>query len=182
MHTRSPCHERMGGAQGGRRERLLRNGHPQPQPCLVFGRRVDLLRTAGAGSDMDIYRIRPTGGTPERMTEQHTFMNSLAPLDARTQRVARQDDGTGPWLWPLDVPSKVTRRVTLESSNTRPRPVATAGAWWRLSPAPSQTLVVPLRLDGRPTNTLWRIRWGPRGDCAALQPRVVVLSIHQWIR
>jgi len=48
------------------------------------------------------------------MTDQHTFVNTLAPLDARTLLyVARQDDGTGPWLWTLDVPSKVTRRVSV---------------------------------------------------------------------
>jgi serine/threonine protein kinase/Tol biopolymer transport system component len=64
--------------------------------------------------DMDVWRVRPSGGSPERMTEQHVFINSLAPLDARTLLyVARQDDGTGPWLWALDVPSKVTRRVSV---------------------------------------------------------------------
>ena len=63
--------------------------------------------------DMDVWRIRPSGGSPERLTEQHAFMNSLAPLDARTLLyVARQADGAGPWLWTLDVTSKVTRRVT----------------------------------------------------------------------
>ena len=64
--------------------------------------------------DMDIWRVRLAGGSPERMTEQHAFMNTLAPLDARTLLyVARQEDGTGPWLWALDVPSKVTRRVSV---------------------------------------------------------------------
>ena len=40
-------------------------------------------------------------------------MNFLAPLDARTLLyVARAEDWSGPWLWALDVESKVTRRVT----------------------------------------------------------------------
>ena len=104
------------------------------------------------GSDMDIYRIRPTGGTPERMTEQHTFMNSLVPLDARTLLyVARQDDGTGPWLWALDVPSKVTRRVSVgveqytsaSASRDGRRVVATVAS------SESKLSLVPLRLDGQ---------------------------------
>ena len=39
--------------------------------------------------------------------------NHLAPIDQRTVLyVARADDGSGPWLWSLDVETKVTRRVT----------------------------------------------------------------------
>ena len=41
-------------------------------------------------------------------------MNFLAPLDLRTLLyVARAEDGSGPWLWALDVESKITRRVTV---------------------------------------------------------------------
>jgi serine/threonine protein kinase/Tol biopolymer transport system component len=62
--------------------------------------------------DMDVWRLRPSGGSPERLTEQHTAINFLAPLDTRTLLyVARAEDWSGPWLWTLDVESKVTRRV-----------------------------------------------------------------------
>ena len=40
-------------------------------------------------------------------------MNFLAPLDARTLiYTARAEDGTGPALWTLDVPSRATRKVS----------------------------------------------------------------------
>ena len=137
------------------------------------------------GSDMDIYRIRPTGGTPERMTEQHTFMNSLAPLDARTLLyVARQDDGSGPWLWALDVPSKVTRRVSVgveqytsaSASRDGRRVVATVASSSRNSRS------CHCGSTGRPTNTmLWRIRWGPRVRLRrASTTRRCSIYLHQW--
>ena len=45
--------------------------------------------------------------SPERLTEQHARVNFLAPLDARTLLyVARAEDGSGPWLWALDVDRK----------------------------------------------------------------------------
>jgi Tol biopolymer transport system component len=62
---------------------------------------------------MDIWRIRPSGEAPERLTEQHAAVNFLAPLDARTLiYTAPAEDGTGPALWTLDVPSRTTRKVS----------------------------------------------------------------------
>ena len=56
--------------------------------------------------------LRPSGGSPERLTDSTLAVNFLAPLDARTLLyVARAEDRSGPWLWALDVESKVTRRV-----------------------------------------------------------------------
>jgi serine/threonine protein kinase/Tol biopolymer transport system component len=61
---------------------------------------------------MDIMRVRPSGGSPERLTGQNA-VNRLAMLDDRTLLfVGRAEDQSGPWLWALDVASKVTRRVT----------------------------------------------------------------------
>jgi hypothetical protein len=46
------------------------------------------------------------------MTKQHAALNFLAPIDPRTLLyVARADDRSGPWLWSLDVETKVSRRV-----------------------------------------------------------------------
>jgi len=71
----------------------------------------------GHGTDptdgMDVWRVRPGGGSPEQMTDQHADINYLAPLDARTLLyVAHGKGGAGPWLWALDVERKVARRVT----------------------------------------------------------------------
>jgi Tol biopolymer transport system component len=61
----------------------------------------------------DIFRVRASGGTPEQLTHQNAAVNLLAPLDARTLLyVAPADDRQGPWLWALDVATKVTRRVS----------------------------------------------------------------------
>jgi serine/threonine protein kinase len=63
--------------------------------------------------DMDIWRVRPSGQSPEQLTHQRAPVNFIAPLDARTVLyVARADDWSGPWLWALDVESKAARRVT----------------------------------------------------------------------
>jgi Tol biopolymer transport system component len=63
-------------------------------------------------NDMDIWRIRPAGGSPERMTQLHSAMNYMTALDARTILfVATATDASGPWLWMLDVDSKRAQRV-----------------------------------------------------------------------
>jgi Tol biopolymer transport system component len=62
--------------------------------------------------EMDVWRLRPFSGPPERLTHQHTAVTFMAPLDARTLLyVARGEDGSGPWLWALDTENKATRRV-----------------------------------------------------------------------
>ena len=65
------------------------------------------------GEKMDISRIRPSGATPETVTDHGAPVNFVTPLDARTLLfVAPAEDRSGPWLWSLDVQSKQTRRVT----------------------------------------------------------------------
>jgi Tol biopolymer transport system component len=63
--------------------------------------------------EMNVWRVRPSGGTPEQLTALRAAANLLAPIDPRTLLyVARAEDRSGPWLWSLDVETKVTRRVT----------------------------------------------------------------------
>ena len=62
--------------------------------------------------EMNVWRVRPSGGAPEQLTALRAAANHLAPIDQRTLLyTARADDGSGPWLWSLDVETKVTRRV-----------------------------------------------------------------------
>jgi Tol biopolymer transport system component len=62
---------------------------------------------------MDIWRITPSGEALERLTDQHAAVNFLAPLDPRTLiYTAPAEDGTGPSLWTLDVPSRASRKVS----------------------------------------------------------------------
>jgi serine/threonine protein kinase len=70
-------------------------------------------RTLNWTDEMDVWRVRPSGGAPERLTNQNTAVTFLAPLDARTLLyVAHAEDGAGPWLWALDPESRITRRVS----------------------------------------------------------------------
>ena len=66
------------------------------------------------GSDeMDIWRIRPSGGPAERMTRLNTAASFLTALDPRSWLfVARSADRAGPWLWSFLEPSTAARRVS----------------------------------------------------------------------
>ena len=62
--------------------------------------------------ETDIWRISPSGGTPERLTQQKSAVTLLAPLSPRTLLyIAPAADRSGPWLWVLDVDSRISRRV-----------------------------------------------------------------------
>jgi len=65
-----------------------------------------------ADQEMNVWRVRPSGGTPEQLTTLRAAANHLAVIDQHTVLyVAPADDGSGPWLWSLDVDTKATQRV-----------------------------------------------------------------------
>jgi len=95
--------------------------------------------------DVDIWRVRPSGGPAERLTNQHAAANYAVAIDSRTVLyVARDADGGGPWLWSLDVNRKSTSRV---------------------SPGVEQYMSISASRDGRrvvatvsnPSSSLWRV-------------------------
>ena len=62
---------------------------------------------------MDIWRIRPTGGTPERITHHDSRVTHPVFLDSRTLAYLASDpDGSGPWLHTLDIRRRVPHRVS----------------------------------------------------------------------
>jgi Tol biopolymer transport system component len=73
-------------------------------------------------SEMDVWRVKPRPGeTPEPLTHDALDVSSLAPVDSRTVLyTARADDGSGPWLWALDVDTQTTHRLSsgLEQSTS----------------------------------------------------------------
>jgi Tol biopolymer transport system component len=78
------------------------------------GQWIYVVHGTGPTGRMDVWRMKPSGEGREQLTHQHPDVNFLAPLDQRTLLfVARADDWSGPWLWALDVESRVTRRVTV---------------------------------------------------------------------
>ena len=76
------------------------------------GRWIYFVRFTRNQSESDLWRIAATGGEPERLTPPTSYFAYPAPLDERTLLYVGEDqDGAGPWLWALDVETKVTRRV-----------------------------------------------------------------------
>jgi Tol biopolymer transport system component len=77
------------------------------------GQWIYFIRGLPMGGQMDVWRVRPSGAQPDQLTQNGT-VSSLTPLDPRTViYVASAEDGSGPWLWVLDVESRASHRVNL---------------------------------------------------------------------
>ena len=62
--------------------------------------------------EMDVWRIPPTGGEPERLTFHESRVGFPTLLDPRTLLyIATDEDGAGPWLYGLDLIDRVPRRL-----------------------------------------------------------------------
>jgi Tol biopolymer transport system component len=95
---------------------------------------------------LDIWRIRPTGGTPERITSHTGRVTHPILLDRRTlMYLASDPDGSGPWLYSMDVERRIPHRLT--SGLDRYTSLA--------SSADGRHLVATL---ATPKRTLWRLR------------------------
>ncbi|HYV61484.1 MAG TPA: protein kinase, partial [Bryobacteraceae bacterium] len=77
------------------------------------GEWIYFVSGTATANQFDIYRISPDDGKPpERLTHHEAWVADPAPLGADTLiYVARAEDGTGPWLYALDVERKITHRV-----------------------------------------------------------------------
>jgi Tol biopolymer transport system component len=94
---------------------------------------------------LDIWRIRPTGGTPERITSHNRRVTYPTLLDRRTlMYLASDPDGSGPWLYSMDVERRIPHRLT--SGLDRYTSLAASADGRRLV----ATLATPKR-------TLWRL-------------------------
>jgi Tol biopolymer transport system component len=95
---------------------------------------------------LDIWRIRPVGGTPERITSHMGRVSHPVLLDRRTlMYLASDPDGSGPWLYSMDVERRIPHR--LSSGLDRYTSLAATPDGHRLV----ATLTSPRR-------TLWRLR------------------------
>jgi len=107
--------------------------------------------------NLDIWRIAPTGGTPERITMHHSQVTYPVFWDRRTLLyLATDSDGTGPWLYSVNVDRRVPHRLT-----TGPERFTSLAA-----AADARRLVVTI---ASPKRTLWRlpIADSPTGTTAA---------------
>jgi Tol biopolymer transport system component len=95
---------------------------------------------------MDIWRIRPAGGAPERITSQNGRASYPVLLDRRTLLYLASDpDGSGPWLYSTDVERRIPHR--LSSGLDRYTSLAAS--------ADGRRLVLTLASSKK---TLWRLR------------------------
>ncbi|ACG74207.1 WD40 domain protein beta Propeller [Anaeromyxobacter sp. K] len=108
---------------------------------------------------LDLWRIRPDGSAPERLTHHDGLVSHPVFADERTLLyLATDPDGSGPWLHALDVEGRATRRVA-----------PGAGRYTSLAAsADGRRLVLT---QASPKRTLWRVPLGPdRADLAAASP------------
>ena len=124
------------------------------------GEFIYFVRGDPTSSDWDIWRLRPSGASLERLTFLHTRVTYPVPLDARTLLYLATDlDGSGPWLYVMDLAQKRSRRLSvglerytsLAASADRSRLVATVADFsselWQVSVGP----------EGPPVNSAERI-------------------------
>jgi WD40 repeat protein len=66
------------------------------------------------GAELDLWRVRPDGSDPQQLTENLLGVEYPTPLDEKTVLVtARDGNGTGPWLWAVDVETMQVRRAAI---------------------------------------------------------------------
>jgi Tol biopolymer transport system component len=95
---------------------------------------------------LDVWRIDPGGGAPDRITSHNGRVSHPVLLDRRTlMYLASDPDGSGPWLHSVDVERRIPHRLT--SGPDRYTSLAAA--------AGGRRLVATL---ARAKRTLWRLR------------------------
>ncbi|PYU46057.1 MAG: hypothetical protein DMG53_12880 [Acidobacteria bacterium] len=122
---------------------------------------------------LDIWRITPAGGIPERITSHFGRVSHPVVLDGRTlMYLASDPDGSGPWLYSVDVQRRIPHRLTsgldrytslAASADGRRLVVTRAGPkrnLWRLRIAASPTVGSAARV-ALTTSTGFSPRLGP---------------------
>ena len=95
---------------------------------------------------LDIWRVAPTGGTPERITSHDGHVTYPVLLDRRMlMYLAGDPDGSGPWLYSMDVERRIPHRLT--SGLDRYTSLAASADGRRLAVTVAS-----------PKKTLWRLR------------------------
>jgi Tol biopolymer transport system component len=78
------------------------------------GRWIYFVHGTPATGEMDLWRIDPAGQNPERLTQMNTDVAYPTPVGDHTVfYVARDEDGSGPWLWAFDLKRRDSRRASV---------------------------------------------------------------------
>lgn len=125
-------------------------------------------------NEWDIWRIRPSGGAPERITFHNARVTHPVFLDRRTLLYLATDQyGSGPWLYAADVVRRVSSRISsgierytsLAASADASHLVVTVSnskaSLWRLAIGEekmTESSAIPVAL---PTGRAWSPRFGP---------------------
>jgi Tol biopolymer transport system component len=113
---------------------------------------------------LDIWRIRPAGGTPERITSHNGRVIYPVLLDRRTLiYLASDPDGSGPWLYSMDVERRIPHRLT--SGLDRYTSLAASADGRRLVLTPAS-----------PKRTLWRLPIADSAPEASAPARISVTT------
>jgi Tol biopolymer transport system component len=105
---------------------------------------------------LDIWRIKPAGGMPERITSHNGRVSHPVWLNRRTlMYLASDSDGSGPWLYSMDVKRRIPHRLTFGPDRYTSLAAIAGG----------KRLVVT---RASPKRTLWRLRISDSG--AGLSP------------
>ncbi len=109
---------------------------------------------------LDIWRVSASGGTPERITSHNGRVSYPVLLDPRTLLYLASDpDGSGPWLYSMDVERRIPHRLT--SGLDRYTSLAASGD--------GRHLVLTL---ASPKRTLWRVRIADSSATASTPARI----------
>jgi Tol biopolymer transport system component len=101
---------------------------------------------------LDIWRIRPAGGTPERITSHNGRVTYPVLLDQRTLiYLASDPDGSGPWLYSMDVERRIPHRLTPGLERYTSLAASADGRRLVLTPASPKRTIWRLPINDSPT-------------------------------
>jgi Tol biopolymer transport system component len=89
------------------------DGHNHFPTYSADGRWIYFVSGVFTTFEMDVWRIPDSGGTPERLTYHSSNVTYPTPIGGNVVLyLSPESDGSGPWLWALDVERKTTTRVS----------------------------------------------------------------------
>jgi serine/threonine protein kinase/Tol biopolymer transport system component len=128
------------------------------------GEFIYFVRGDPPSGDWDIWRLRPSGEGLERLTYHDTRITYPVLLDARTLLYLATDiDGSGPWLYVMDVPLRRTHRVSFGLER-----------YTSLAANADRTRLLATVADFR--SDLWRVRVGGDGPLQRAAERLAPVS------
>jgi serine/threonine protein kinase/Tol biopolymer transport system component len=78
------------------------------------GRWIYFVHGTPATKEMDLWRVEPDGSHAERLTQFNIDVAYPTPVGNGTVfYVARDEDGSGPWLWAFDLKRRESRRASI---------------------------------------------------------------------